>query len=161
MSEQTQVEKKPGRKLIPTSPELDEPELEAIKAIKSYETTERKISLFESENGEVFKTYDAMLDELERKRQVADAKIRATDATFGPWERFSEQKNYDTTALYDLIGKERFLALGGTVTEMPVIELERDKLELAIAEKEISKSVVSAILKITPKYRAPKPRLRT
>jgi hypothetical protein len=159
---ETQVEqKKPGRKLIPTSPELDEPELEAIKAIKSYETTERKISLFESTNGEVFKTYDGMLEELERKRQVADAKIRATDATFGPWERFSEQKKYDTTALYDLIGKERFLALGGTVTEMPVIELDRDKLELAIASKELSKAVVAAILKITPMYRAPKARHRT
>jgi hypothetical protein len=153
-------EKKPGRKLIPASPDLDESELAAIKAIKSYETVEKKISLFESEHSEIFKTYDEMLEDLERKRRVADPAIRSTDASFGPWQRLTEQRTYDTDALYSLIGEEKFLDLGGTVSQMPIFDLEKDKLEVAIAARKIPKSVVDAILKITPKYRAPKPRCR-
>jgi hypothetical protein len=160
-TEQIEQHKKAGRKLIPASPDLDDSELEAIKVVKSYESHQTKVALFEGEHSEVFQTYDGLLGELERKRQVADATIRAIDASFGSWERYSEQRKYDTTALYDLIGKPKFLALGGTVTEMPVIEIAKDKLELAIQKKDIPKSVVSAILKITPMYRAPKPRSRT
>lgn len=161
MTETQAEQKKPGRKLMPATDDLDESELEAVKAVKSYEKCERGVAAFEAEHREVFESYDGMLEELERKRQVADATIRATDASFGPWERFSEQRNYDTDALYSLVGHEKFLALGGTVTEMPVIELERDKLELAIKKREIPKSVVAAILKIIPKYRAPKARARS
>lgn len=153
-------DKKPGRKLIPANPDLDESELAAIKAIKSYETLEKKIMLFESENSVVFKTYDEMLEELERKRQVADAAIRPTEASFGPWQRLSEQRTYDTAALYSLVGEERFRELGGTVNQMPIFDLDKDALKVAIAAKKISPAIVDAILKIIPKYRAPKPRLR-
>lgn len=161
MSDIQAEQKKPGRKLMPASDELDEAELEAVKAVKSYETYERRVAAFESEHRETFQSYDGMLEELERKRQVADATIRVTDASFGPWERFSEQRNYDTQALYTLIGKERFLELGGTETQMPVIEFERDKLELAIKKREIPSKVVAQIVKVISKYRAPKPRIRS
>lgn len=154
------TDKKPGRKLIPADPALDEAELAAMKAIKSYETVEKKLMLFESEHAAVFETFDEMLGELELKRQVADATIRPLDASFGPWQRLSEQRTYDVTALYSLVGDERFRDLGGTVSEMPVYELDKDTLKVAIAAKKIPPSVVDAILKITPKYRAPKPRLR-
>jgi hypothetical protein len=161
VTEQTKAEqKKPGRKLIPGTPDLDEGELEAIKAIKSYETLEKKIALLDSEHSEFLKTREGYLEELERKRQVADAAIRAIDASFGPWERFSEQKTYDINGLYSLIGEDKFIELGGTVSQLPVYDLERDTLEVAIAAKKIPKSVVENILKITPKYRAPKPRGR-
>jgi hypothetical protein len=146
---------------MPASDDLDEAELEAIKAVKSYETYERRVAAFESDNREIFEGYDAMLEELERKRQVADALIRKTDATFGPWERFSEQRSYDVQALYTLLGKEKFLALGGTETEMPVIEFERKLLELQIKKRAIPASIVSQIVNVTSKYRAPKPKARS
>lgn len=161
MTEIQTAQKKPGRKLMAASDDLDDSEREAIKAIKAYEAQERKLAAFEGEHGDIFEAYDLLLSELERKRQIADTTIRALDASFGPWERFSERRSYDTQTLYQLVGEERFLELGGTVTKMPVIEIERATLELAIKKKEIPKSVVTEILTITPSYRAPKPRSRT
>lgn len=153
----TAINKVPGRKLIPGSETLDERETAAVKAVKSYESLEKKIRAFESEHADVFSEYYRLTTELEAKRKVADAAIRATDASFGPWERFSEKKSYDVPRLFDLIGEEKFLELGGTVDKAVVYNFDREALELNIAARKIPKSVVAEITTVTPNYRAPKP----
>lgn len=154
MSEQT--EKKPGRQLIPNSPELDESETSAISAVKAYERAEKKLRTFVGEHGEVFDTYRELLDKLEKKRVVADAAIRSTDASFGPWVRLGEQCTYDRAALCKQIGEERFVALGGTVSTQTVYELDKDKIDVAIAADEIPASVLAAVREIKSRYKAPK-----
>jgi hypothetical protein len=150
-------QKKAGRTLIANSPDLDDGEKAAIVAVKAYERVDKAIRTFMSEHTKVFKPFAELLEKLEAKRMIADAAMRSTDASFGPWQR-SEQRTYDTVLLHELIGEEKFLELGGTVSEVPVYELEKDKLELAIVAEKIASTVVEKIRTITPKYRAPKAR---
>lgn len=151
----TEPEKKPGRKLIANSPDNSETENEAIAAVQAYERVFKKVRAFVSEHSDVFGGYRKLLEALENKRVVADAKMRATDASFGDWKR-SEQRSYDVPLLCEKIGLEAFTELGGSVTQEPVYSLEKEKIELGIAEKKISPAVVELIRTITPKYQAPK-----
>lgn len=151
-------DKKPGRNLIPNSPDLDETEVEAVKAVKAFEKIDKSIALYEAEHGAVFRTYAELLDKRENKRKVADAAIRATNASFGPWQLLNVQHTYDVPTLCSLIGEDKFLELGGTVTKMPVYELGKEELELAIAANKIPAKVITEIEKLTPRYKAPKPR---
>lgn len=149
------TEKKPGRKLIANAPDNDDAETEAITAVQAYERALKKLAVHVSEHPEAFEVYRTLLDKLESKRKVADAKIRATDASFGDWKR-TEQRTYDAALLCERIGLPAFLALGGEVTSEPVHSLEKEKIELAIEEKKIPAAVIDEVRTITAKYQAPK-----
>lgn len=148
--------KKPGRKLVPGDPSLTTKEKEAIVAVKEFEVTERVLDLFKIENGQTFKIYGELLDEREQKRQVAEAAIKSVDASFGPWERFSEQKTYYPMAVYQHLGEKGFLELGGKLETETVYILDKEKIELAIAANKIPEEIIPEIRKVTPKYRSPK-----
>lgn len=149
------TEKKPGRKLIPNSPDNDQAETDAIAAVQAYERVAKKIAAFVSEHHEVFAPFRKLVDSLESKRKVADAKMRATDASFGDWKR-TEQRTYDAALLCEKIGVPAFTELGGEVTTETVYAIEKDKVELAIEEKKIAAGIVAEVRTITAKYQAPK-----
>ncbi len=149
------TEKKPGRKLIANAPDNDEAETEAIASVQAYERALKRLVVHVSEHPEVFEEYRKLLEKLESKRKVADAKMRATDASFGDWKR-TEQRTYDAALLCERIGLPAFLELGGEVTNEPVHTLDKERIELAIEEKKIPAAVVDAVRTITAKYQAPK-----
>lgn len=150
------TEKNPGRKLIANSPDNDEAENAAIAAVQAYERAFKKLALYRTEHPDVFGGYRKLIDKLEEKRVVADAKMRATNASFGDWKR-SEQRSYDCALLCERIGLAAFLELGGTVRSEPIHSLDRETIEVAIAERTIPAAIVDEIRTITPKYTAPKP----
>lgn len=147
---------KPGRKLVPSDPNLTDAERKAIEAIKEYEVAERVLDMFKIENSAIMKTYGELLEELEQKRQVADARIRATDASYGKWERFSEQKKYFPDKVYEIVGKDKFLEMGGSISSQPVYSIDPKKIDLAIADGTIPEAGAEHVKKVTSKYRSPK-----
>lgn len=148
--------KKRGRKLIPTDPDLDEAEKQAIKAVKHFETAEKTLDMFILENPDVFKTYNALIEERNQKLQVADAAMRATEASYGPWNCYSEQKRYNAEVLYGHLGNAKFLEIGGSVGTTTVYEIDPQKIEVAIAANIIKGPIIDEIKKVSPVYRAPK-----
>lgn len=146
-----------SRKLVPGDPNLTPQEKEALEAAKEYERSLKILDMFKIENSKVFKDYTELLEELEQKRQVADKLLRGLDVSYGPWERFSEQKVPNAQALYNLVGEQKFLELGGTISQQPIYDIDKEKLEVAIAAKKIPAEAANEVLKVTPKYRAPKP----
>lgn len=149
------TEKKPGRKLVAKAPDNDEAETAAIAAVQAYERALKKVVTHVSEHPEAFGTYRELLETLESKRKVADAKMRATDASFGDWKR-SEQRTYDAALLCERVGLAAFADLGGEVSTETVYSIDKDTVELAIEEKKIAPSVVEEVRTITAKYQAPK-----
>lgn len=148
--------KKNKRKLIPTDPDLDPSEKAAIKAIKQFETAEKTLDMFALEYPDVFKTYAELVEERNRTLQVADAAIRATGASFGPWQCYTEQKKYDAKAVYEHLGQAKFLEIGGAINTETVYSIDPQKIEVAIAAHTIKEAAIPDIKKVTPVYRAPK-----
>ena len=152
----TQEKKKRGRKLIPTDPDLDEAEKQAIKAVKQFETSEKTLDMFVLEHPDVFKTYNALIEERNQKLQVADAAMRATEASFGPWNCYSEQKRYNPEVLYGHLGQAKFLEIGGSIGTVTTYEIDPQKIEVAIAAHIIKGPIIDEVKKVSPVYRAPK-----
>jgi len=152
----TQEKKKRGRKLIPTDPDLDDAERQAIKAVKHFETAEKTLDMFVLENPSVFKTYNELIEERNQKLQVADAAMRATEASYGPWNCYSEQKRYNAEVLYGHLGQAKFLEIGGSVGTTTTYEIDPQKIEVAIAANIIKGPIIDEVKKVSPVYRAPK-----
>jgi hypothetical protein len=147
--------KNPSRTIIANDPDASEVDKAAVKAVKAFERAAKAVRDYIAEHTKVFEPFRELVAKLEVKRKLADAAMRATDASFGEWKR-SEQRTYDNALLCELIGEEKFVELGGTVSKVDTYELPRDKLELAILAKKIPEGVVEKIRTITAKYSAPK-----
>lgn len=154
-------EKKPGRKLIPGSPSLDDKEKAAVKAVKEFEQSEKVIELYttDPENREIIENYHKLLDERDQKLQVAEAAVRATDATCGPFIRTHATTKWLPAALYDRLGQQKFLAIGGKIGTETVYSITKEQAELALASKVIKEEMLPDVRKISPTYRVPKPKL--
>lgn len=149
------TQKKPGRLLVSNAPDNDADEIAAIAAVQAYERVQRRIVVFMSEHPEVFDAYRKLIESLESKRKIADAKMRATDASFGDWKR-TEARTYDAALLCEKVGLPAFLELGGVVATETVHSIDKDTIELAIEEKKIPAAVVELVRTIQSKYHAPK-----
>jgi hypothetical protein len=74
----------------------------------------------------------------------------------GSWELYQKQTTYDADALYDALGMEKFMAVGGTLNTVTKRDIDKTKFKAAIARNDVPPEVVESISKISPRYHAPK-----
>jgi hypothetical protein len=144
--------------LLPTDPSLTPAEAAAVQAVQEFNTAEKVVALFEQENERVMAEYRALLDEREQKRQEADKLVRGLDVSCGPWKRYTETIRYDESALFQIVGKAKFLEIGGVIGTTSTYSIESSRIELAISTGTIPPATVNEFKKVTPMYRAPKPK---
>lgn len=144
------------KRIVPNDPNLSTEEKAAAEAVREYEIAVKVLDMFKIDHSKIFTEYNSLEEDVEQKRQVADKLVRSTGKSCGPWEAFTEQKTYNAQELYNLMGEEKFLALGGVLREETIYDVDKSKIDIAISQKLIPKEVAEVIRKITPKYRAPK-----
>lgn len=147
-----------SRRLNPNDERLTEQERVAVTVADEFRDVEKVLEVFIAENQAVMGTYFELLEERNQKRQAADLAIRQLDVSYGAWDRYTERTNYDVSELYQRIGEKQFLALGGSIGMERVYTMEKERIELAIATKQIPPQVAELITKVVPSYHAPKPK---
>lgn len=126
-----------------------------VEAVHEFEVAERTIAMYEEENASVFATYKELIEERNQKRQAADKLVRALDVSCGPWDRYSERVKWDPDALYQGLGKDGFLAIGGSISTETVYKIDKDRVEQAYKAGSIPANVVTAARAVSPSYHAP------
>lgn len=144
-----------SNRIIPNDPNLSDLEKAAVRAARDFDDAEKVIDMFKIENSAVLKIYQELLDDREQKRQVADAAIRATGKSISQWDAFSENKRYYPEKLYEAVGREAFLKMGGKISTVQQYEIEGQAIDLAISKKEIPEALAAEVKKVTLKYRSP------
>jgi hypothetical protein len=152
----TKTPKKPATvQLDAADPKLKPIEQDVIKAHQEFKDAEKVLNLFLATNEPVMREYFALIEEHNTKLQNADKIIRAADIGYGEWKR-SERIKYDPEGLYALIGRAKFLEIGGVESTVKVHDIDSEKIELALAKKLIAES--EDFKKTTSAYHAPKPK---
>jgi len=96
-----------------------------------------------------------LAQEVNTKRQAADKVMRAREFFYGPWIHHSTQTRYDADALADALGPEEFAACGGVETTKVLRNVDKTKVEMAIATGRIPKEVVDQVKTVKPTYKSP------
>lgn len=129
--------------------------VETIPEVKQYEDAKEMIEEFVRNNPKVFETYQMLQEDLKQKREAADKIIRAKGVSVSDWELYQYQTKVDAEAMFNALGLESFLRLGGSTTTKTVYDADKSKVEAAIARKEISEELAKTILVKSPRYHAP------
>jgi hypothetical protein len=129
---------------------------ETIPEVMTYLEAKQMLDTFTDRHREIFDMYSEIAEELNRKRQAADKIVRDRKVSCGPWDLFQEQTTFNAEALYEALGRDGFLAVGGKLQTKTVYSLDKNKVKAAITRGDVPENVAEAVVKITPKYKAPK-----
>ena len=147
-----------GKKLIYGDPNVTQAEWAVIQAVREFEVAEHALKLHEEQHKAVFDEYRELIEERNNLREAADKMVRGLDVSCGDWDRYQASVKWDPNALYQAIGRDAFLAIGGGIGTELVYSIDKERAELAMKTGHIPPAAVEVARKVTPSYHAPKPR---
>jgi len=131
-------------------------EVTAIPEVAAFLEAEQRLRQYRAQHSQVFKPYAALLEDYNQKREAADKVVRGQGISCGPWDWYSSQTKYNAQALFEALGRDKFLKVGGIMKTVTAYDLDEQKVEGAIARGEISEPVVGTFKAIIKKYKSPK-----
>jgi hypothetical protein len=136
---------------------LNEVPVTAIPEVAALEETKSRLRAFKSANKEFFEYLDGLLTEYNERLSTADKAVRAREVSCGDFELYQYSTRYDPDLMFNQYGRERFLALGGKLTTIQKVELDKKSVDIHIATGAIPEEEAKHIRKKSPSYHTPKP----
>jgi hypothetical protein len=133
-----------------------EVEPESIPEVMAYRESRDMLDAFMQSNIEVFEAYKQLVADVNQKREAADKVVRAKNVSCGDWDIYQEQTKYDPQLLYEALGREQFMRVGGSCETQTVYGLDKAKFEAAYARGEVPDEVREVVRTVSPRYKAPK-----
>lgn len=124
--------------------------------IMAFEESDRMLRQFEIKYQKFMEEYRARVADWNATREAADKIVRAKKISCGKWQRFSEETRFDYAAMYDTLGRERYLELGNTLSTITTYGGDNDRMKGIIAKGEIADDVAATFTTVIGKYHAPK-----
>jgi len=104
---------------------------------------------------EVFEQLDKLAEEYNASLEAADKACRSAKISCGPFVLYQTSTKYNVEKLYEELGRERFLEVGGSTKTVTVYEVDKARLEAHIAANSIPKAVLNEVREISPRYKKP------
>lgn len=83
---------------------------------------------------------------------AAEKVARAKRVSCGPFVLFKFQASYDGKELYADVGRQKFAALGGVLTTVETLTVDKERFAAAVAQERISPELEAKVVKYTPYY---------
>lgn len=126
-------------------------------AVTRFEAAKREIERLREENEDLFDMLEGAIEEYNAALEQANAVVRALETSCGDFKVTSAYTEYDPDALFELVGREKFLELGGTEDVRRSLTVDKVKLRSYIEAGKVPKHVAEAISTPHRKYSTPKP----
>lgn len=127
-----------------------------IPEVAAYRETKDMIDMFRQRHSHIFEAYDNLLEDLAQKREAADKIVRAKQVSCDDWDLYQFQTKIHPDKLYNALGMDGFLRVGGSTSVQTIYDVDKAKLEAAIARGEVPAEVANEVIVKSPRYHAPK-----
>lgn len=113
------------------------------------------IQTFKESNAAVFEQYAELAERYNTALEQADKVCRAKQVSSGPFDLYQFTTKYDAEALYNAVGRDKFLEVGGKIDSKTIYDLDKGRLEAAVAQKKVPAEVIDQVRKETPAFHKP------
>lgn len=131
-------------------------EPEEIPEVQAYQEAKEKLLRVKEAYHEVFEMLEPLVEDYNAKLEAAGKVVSAKGVDCGDFSCMSTAVTYDADKIYEIIGHEKFLEIG-SITTKQVFAVEKNKIEVAIANGTVPEDVVSEVKKVSARYKKPKP----
>lgn len=131
--------------------------IESIPAVVEFVNARDAIQEFKEEHAEVFEQLEQLTEQYNTTLEQAVQSCRAQKVGCGPIVLKHFATKYDAEALYNAVGRDKFLELGGKLATQTVYDLDKGRLEACIAQNKLPKDVVETVRKESANFSKPEP----
>lgn len=124
--------------------------------VNAFLEAEKKLKAFKEANKKIFQQLDSIVEEYNAALEDADKEVRALGISVGPFSVMGVQTTIDVDILYDEMGPEGFLKVGGIVQQRQVLDIDKTKFQTYVNSGAIDPEILSACYSKKNKYRTPK-----
>ena len=116
-----------------------------------------EIEAFRAEHVDVFLKYADLVDRYNAAREMAEKEVRKKGVSCGPFVNYSVRVTFNAEKMFEELGEEDFLKNGGSIAQKTVYEVDKDRVNQAIAAKAIPEECIEHFTEISKSYKSPKP----
>lgn len=127
----------------------------SIPEVVAYLESKEMLETFKANHTQVFATYDQLAEDLSQKMEAADKVVRGHRVSCADWDLYQTQTKVDAEALFNALGMDMFLQVGGKTSTTTTYSADKAKVEAAAARNAIPKSVLDSVITHSPRYHAP------
>jgi hypothetical protein len=124
-----------------------------IPEVQRYEAVCAEMQQARAANPAFFKWLDDWKERHNDAREAADKAVRSRQVSCGPFTILQWETRYNADELYQAVGPEKFLSLGGIISQTVKYECDKKRVDFAIEAKLIPPEVAEKVRKRSPKYR--------
>lgn len=132
-----------------TVPENDIPE------VKHFLEVQRQVEDLKEAYPEVFERLGQLQQDYNQALEAAEKKVRGLQVSCGPFNLYQWQTSIDVDKLYEELGRDEFLKVGGKVQTVTTYDLDKAKFEAHVTSGGVPKEVVDVVKKTSPRYKKP------
>jgi hypothetical protein len=126
-----------------------------IPEVAAFIEAELKIERLKAAYPEVFEQFQQLAEEYNTQLESAEKAVRGRGVSCGPFTVMSSTNKYDPDKLFEELGREKFLELGGTVKTITVYDVDKARLEAHIAAGAVPDAVLGETRTIVHRYKKP------
>jgi hypothetical protein len=115
------------------------------------------IQAFKTEHAEVFDQLAQLVERYNTALEQADKACRSKEVSCGPFDLYQFTTKYNAEALFNAVGRDNFLTMGGKMETITQFSVDRGRLEACIAQGKLPNDVVEHVRKETPNFHKPDP----
>ena len=129
--------------------------VETVAEVAAFEEVKARLRAFRESNPAFFKYLEPLIEEYNTKQEAAEKVVRAKQVSCGDFHQYQRYVQYDTKALRDALGRDAFLAVGGSETTVTKYDIDKTRFEVAAKSGQVPQNVLQQATKVTTRYHMP------
>lgn len=124
---------------------------EVIAFLEAYE----RLQEFKVANAAFYRQLEQLSSQYNDALENAEKAVRSKQVCCGPFDLYQFAVKYDSQRLYEELGREDFLKVGGKIETTTTYSVDKAALEMNISRNLVPQEVVEVVVKSTPNYHKP------
>jgi len=126
-----------------------------VPEVATYQDAWSRYQQFRDSNPELFKHLDALQEELNTKCQAAEEAVSGRGISCGDFALYQYATKYSAEELLQAVGPDKFMQVGGSMTTQTVYNLDKKRVDAAIASGAIPAEAVGRVKVRSARYKKP------
>ena len=128
---------------------------EEVPEVQAFEAVKERLRAFREANPQFFEFLDPMMEAYNDAHEAAEKAVRAQQISCGDFRLYQFQTKFNPDKLYDALGNDTFLAVGGKNSTVVVRSLDKARIESALKSGAISEEVAEQFVTKSPRFKKP------
>ena len=127
-----------------------------VPTVIAFMQAELDLTEFKNKNAKVIVELEQYIDAYNTALEQAEKTVKALDASCGPFDRYLERTTVDAEKLYERLGRDQFLAIGGALNTKTEYSLDKKKALALVATGQLDPELAKETIITKGSFHTPK-----